>query len=461
MLTRWFRTGLPALAALALTASVAAAPFAAAQTAEWNVARVGGPMAAPDWVIAVADTGVDPAHPTFGGRVLPAIDLVRDGRSGDPNHRGHGTHVAGIAAGGSQGPGIGVAGGARILPVRVLGPDGSGSLEAVDAGIRAAADAGAHVINLSLGEHVVVRNVQEGSSLAPAIEYAWGRGSIPVIAAGNEGLLFPFGSGFQRDLPVVVVTATGNDDRIAGYATPVGDVRWGISAPGGNGALLERRRGDDILSAVPGGGYALESGTSMAVPHVSAALAVLRARGLDPQQAVERLLATARPLGPADTYGAGLVDLVAATAGLPAPTHPRAPAPVSPAQAPTGPGVTDGSQSPAQGPAPAPTAGSPGAQQRPAPAAGAPSPPATGAATAPSGTTTTTAGAPPPVTQGAVPSPTGGEALDEREMALALPEDGPDPPSRPGTALIAVAALACAAAWVAAARLALRDGLGL
>src|SRR5690606_8525417 len=136
--------------------------------------------------IAVVDTGVDAAHPVFAGRVQPAIDLV-GGSGGDPN--GHGTHVAGTAAGADNGCGaIGVAPDASILPVRVLDADGVGTADGVATGIRRAADRGATVINLSLGTDVVLRKLS-GSALQDAIRYAWAKGSIPVLAAGNDGLI--------------------------------------------------------------------------------------------------------------------------------------------------------------------------------------------------------------------------------------------------------------------------------
>jgi serine protease len=427
-----------AIAVVLIALACLGGPALAQAPPEWNVARVGGPNAAGGTIVAVIDTGVDAAHPTFGGRVLPAIDVVGDGESGDPH--GHGTHVAGTVAGGSEGPGIGVAPGVRVLPVRVLGADGSGTLANVDAGIRRAADAGAHVINLSLGEEVVIRNLQ-GSGLKESIEYAWSKGSIPVIASGNDGLLFLFASGY-RNLPVVVVTATrsAEDNRIAPYATPVGDVPWGISAPGGDGT---GQPGQDILSAQPDGAYALSAGTSMAVPHVSAALAVLRAKGLSPQQSVQRLLETAKPLGSRTTYGAGLVDLAAAVASLSDPTT------TPPAAPPTAPSSTANTSAPTTVPV---TVG-------PAPASDPAPPPATMPANTASGTTqpvppgsTTTAV---PDEQAAPPPEAGGDApvVSSGEMELSLAGgDPPTDPGRPGPALIALAGLACVGAGVATAR---------
>lgn len=293
---------------------VAGAVGAGAATVEWNVGRIGAPRSAAGTVVAVVDTGVDRTHPVFGDRVLDQIDVRGDGEDGDPH--GHGTHVAGTAAGDHEGGcgGIGVAPDATILPVRVLDENGEGTVSDVDEGIRRAADAmaqyGGGIVNLSLGSEVVIRNLA-GSGIDDAIEYAWDKGSIPVLAAGNDGLVGSlFGSGYG-DVPAVVVTATDHEDEAAPYATSIGSARWGIAAPGGDGS---EERGRDIWSAHPDQRCALLAGTSMAAPHVSGALAVLRARGLSPSEAVDTLLDTARHLGSEDTYGAGLVDLAAAVA---------------------------------------------------------------------------------------------------------------------------------------------------
>lgn len=347
-----------------------APPVGAVGGPQWNIDRIGAPASAAGALIAVVDTGVDAAHPAFTGRVEPAIDLV-GGSGGDPN--GHGTHVAGTAAGADNGCGaIGVAPDARILPVRVLDEDGAGSARDVAEGIRRAADAGATVINLSLGSDIAVRNLA-GSGLEEAIRYAWSKGAIPVLAAGNDGLLGDvFGGSGYGDLPAVVVTATDRDDEAPGYATSIGSARWGVAAPGGDDSGEEGR---DILSAFPSRRCALQAGTSMAAPHVSGALAVLRATGLGPQDAVDRLLDTARPLGSTSTYGRGLVDLRAA---LGAPTSDPAPPPAPTTAASTAAPPATRSVAPTTGEAPSTAPTTSAVAIAPAPAAG-PAPEAGGA----------------------------------------------------------------------------------
>ena len=125
---------------------------------EWSPVTTHAPQAwdlttgSPSVVVAVVDTGVDATQPDLEGRVLGGYDFVNgDGDATDDN--GHGTAVAGViaAAGNNE---IGVAGycwQCRILPVKVLGSDGSGFNSWVASGILWAVDHGARVINTSLG----------------------------------------------------------------------------------------------------------------------------------------------------------------------------------------------------------------------------------------------------------------------------------------------------------------------
>jgi subtilisin family serine protease len=322
---------------------------------QWALDRIGADEA---WrvatgegtTIAIVDSGIDVGHPDLRDKIAGTTDCVGqddapggclDGAGADD--AGHGTHVAGISAAATDNrEGIaGVAPAARLLAVRVLAnscpPDadpGSGACEAegtesdVAEGIRWAADHGADVINLSLGS-VTQAVVGPGRVFADALAYAWDRGAIPVLVAGND-LLLP---GSVVDVPAVVVSATARDDSRASYSSGVGNVRWAVAAPGGesdDASSCEAATPNGILSTffrpAPDGsgtsGYACVAGTSMAAPHVTGALAVLRSAGLAPEDAVERLLATATDLGPAgpdSTFGAGRIDLAAAVAGL-APT---------------------------------------------------------------------------------------------------------------------------------------------
>lgn len=306
---------------------------------QWNLDRIGAEQA---WstatgegtTIAVVDSGAALDHEDLAGKLVPGV-ACRD-TGGDParctgapdDDDGHGTHVAGVAAA-ATGNGLGIAGtapGARIMPVKVLFRacetcQSTGEAEDVSAAVRWAADQGATVINLSLGS---TTSAVFGEGFAEAVRYAWDRGAIPVVAAGNDYVL-------TADLgtaPAVVVSATDRDDRAPDYSNGVGDARWAVSAPGGDGSDTPEscsQEGDPrgILSTYrsatdPVTAYACLSGTSMAAPHVSGALAVLRSAGLPPAVAVQRLLDTAADLGDPGVdplFGAGRIDVAAAVTG--------------------------------------------------------------------------------------------------------------------------------------------------
>ncbi|AUS10057.1 peptidase S8 [Laceyella sacchari] len=220
----------------------------------WQTAPVGKTVK-----IAVVDTGIQTNHPDLRGKVLRGWDFVDDD-STQQDLNGHGTHCAGIIAATSNN-GIGIAGlspNAKLLPVRVLNEQGEGTAADIADGIKYAADQGAQVINVSLG------GPESSLTIKNAVDYAWNKGAIVVAAAGNESTDQPsYPAYYSRAL---AVASTDSDDQRSWFSNygPWVDV----AAPGGN-----------IYSTVTGGGYAYDSGTSMAAPHVSGIAGLLAGQG--------------------------------------------------------------------------------------------------------------------------------------------------------------------------------------
>ncbi|HEX8205830.1 MAG TPA: S8 family serine peptidase [Solirubrobacteraceae bacterium] len=290
--------------------------------------------------IAVLDTGAAYAD---RGRFRQSPDLAwtrfvhgYDFIDDDPyphDENGHGTHVTStIAESTNNRLGLtGLAYGASILPVRVLDANGEGDAATIAEAIRWSVKRGAQLINLSIEFDTDV-GAKEIPSLLEALAFARRRGVLVVGATGNAGdtiIAFP-----ARSTNVLAVGATTEHGCLSEYS----NLGRGIDlvAPGGGGDAFEDDAGcrpEDgpgrSIVQLTFEGDSLKrfgmptsyEGTSMAVPHVTATLAlVLATRVLGPDPSPEKLIAhlkaTARDLGPAgvDTrYGAGLIDAAAAT----------------------------------------------------------------------------------------------------------------------------------------------------
>ena len=296
--------------------------------------------------VAVIDTGVR-QHADLKANLLPGYNFIADpfvsgspgGRSGDATDTGdavvanycgagtrasnsswHGTHVSGIVAataGNSVGV-VGVAFNAKVVPLRVLGRCGGYTSDIADAIVWAAGfpvtnvpanPNPAKVLNMSLGGDGLC-----GRTLQTAISAARSRGSVVVVAAGNNNA--DMSTSFPANCRgVIAVAATGKNGGKAAYSNFGKDVT--LAAPGGGG-------GAGILSTLNAGtttpgadSYASYMGTSMATPVVSGVVALMLSvnSSLTPDQITQMLKDSARPFpAPCVKCGAGIVDANAAVA---------------------------------------------------------------------------------------------------------------------------------------------------
>jgi serine protease len=272
--------------------------------------------------IGVLDTGVDLDHPDLAPALVGGFDAV-EGDGIPDDDEGHGTFVAGVAAAATNNErGIaGVAWGAQVMPVKVLGADGTGTDSDIAEGITWAADHGADVIVLALS------GPDDGAVLRSAVAYAQARDVAVVAAAGNEGLEQPQYPAAYPD--VLAVSATNASGDVTWYSDRGSWVD--VAAPGHDLA-------GTAMTDRPIERYGLLSGTSGAAAVAAGAAALVRAHeaALDQAQVVERLAATARDAGPRGRdpyYGRGLLDVAAA---LGAAVQPPLRAPAGDAQEPDG-----------------------------------------------------------------------------------------------------------------------------
>jgi subtilisin family serine protease len=153
----------------------------------------------------------------------------------------------------------GIAYDSKIMPVKVLDDEGSGSYGAIAKGIYYAVDNGADVINLSLG------GGRSNDTLQKAIEYASSKGVIVVMAAGNSGGSQPAYPARYAKNYGLAVGAVDENKNLADFSNRAGaDPLTYVTAPGVN-----------VYSTIPGNEYASYSGTSMATPHVAGVVALM------------------------------------------------------------------------------------------------------------------------------------------------------------------------------------------
>jgi len=268
-------------------------------------------------VIGIIDTGIDYNHPDIsdgigpGHKVLGGYDFVNNDNDPMDDH-GHGTHVSGIAA--ANGPNLrGVAPDANLMGFKVLTAAGWGYNSWIIAGIERcldpdqnpATDDKVDVVNMSLGG-----STDGPDPISEAVDNAVSAGIVFAIAAGNDGQ-----SGYGTigtpgiSQSAITVGATDSNDLLA-YFSSMGPapgsfaLKPDLVAPGVN-----------ILSSLPNGKYDSWSGTSMATPHVTGAIALMLQLHPDwkPEQIKSVLMQNSTPVnGGVFDVGAGRLDILKA-----------------------------------------------------------------------------------------------------------------------------------------------------
>src|SRR3954454_13425955 len=262
--TGLMRTPLALAATLVCSLAVAAPPALAAgdplRPQQWGLDTIEDDAAhatttGSGATVAVIDTGVLASHEDLAGRLLPGYDFVDN--DADPNDgNGHGTHVTGIvAADAGNGVGIeGVAPGAKVLPIRVLDNDGSGTTDDVAKGIDYAVAHHADAINLSLGGDAIGTILGGDDEFTAAGQRALDKGVVVIAAAGNETV--PFCEQPAVTGPILCVGAIDRREMRSYYSSSGDLVAPGGSAFGGPD--------EDILSTYLDGKYGEMAGTSQA-----------------------------------------------------------------------------------------------------------------------------------------------------------------------------------------------------
>lgn len=306
--------------------------------------------------VFILDSGIDAEHPdlspnlntTLSKSFVPGEDWnVRPGF-----YFNHGTHVAGIVAAADNistdlnAGVIGVAPKAEIVAVKVLSEySGSGNFSGIIEGIVYAADAGADVINMSLGAvlnkngfvydaegnlvgRYAPKDIQELlHAMQKALDYAHKKGVTTVVAAGND-YMNADGNGSTIVIPadlnnVIAVSATAplnwfydpttDPDLIASYSN-TGRSLVDIAAPGGDFDSVEEYWYYDMVYSTTSGGWAFAAGTSMASPHAAGVAALIIAKNggnITPHEVEKQLLKTADKIdgnGKSVLYGKGRVN---------------------------------------------------------------------------------------------------------------------------------------------------------
>jgi subtilisin family serine protease len=284
---------------------------------QWGLVQAGFPNA---WcrstgagaLIVVLDTGVDAAHPDLAGKLVGEArvenGVLTTGPGVADDDSGHGTHVSGIALADTDNA-LGVAGAApdaRLYAIKVLFTSSPGQPEqgddtdlaqAIDYATDSVAPSwhGPVVLNISIGaagDNSGTTMSDTSGDVSAALSHAYSRGLGIAVAAANNGTS-PIGGAAVQAGEALSVGALAQNGTVAPYSPTAG---VSIFAAGGAAGADQRYVNTGILSTWPhtsAGDYAWMAGTSMAAPHVAAALALLMSTGMSNGDSYARLLQTA------------------------------------------------------------------------------------------------------------------------------------------------------------------------
>lgn len=268
---------------------------------QWHLSKISAPQGwdlstgASDVAIAIVDSGVDPAHPDLGAKLVPGYNFLNN-TADTHDVLGHGTAVAGSAAASSNN-GIGVSGVAwnnPIMPLVVLDANDYASYSNIARAITYAADRGVRIINVSIG------GTSPSSTLQSAVTYAWNKGALVFVSAMNNGTSTPtYPAACANAIAISSTDSSDNRSSFSSYGSWIT-----LAAPGSY-----------IYTTNNGGGYGAWNGTSFSSP-IAAGLGAL-ILSLNPsltnEQVKNIMLQSADDLGAAgfDQYfGNGRINVV-------------------------------------------------------------------------------------------------------------------------------------------------------
>ncbi|NBI30747.1 S8 family serine peptidase, partial [Chengkuizengella marina] len=267
------------------------------QLIPWGIEAIGSDLAhennfeGKNVNIAILDTGIA-NHSDL--KVKGGVSFV-EGQSFEKDDHGHGTHVAGTVAALNNSEGVvGAAPKADLYAVKVLDEDGNGSYSQVIEGIQWAIDNKMNIISMSFGSYAY------SQALHQAIQEATEEGILVIASAGNGGdgetITYP------AQFPEVISVGAVNDNLERASFSSIGE-ELDLVAPG-----------IGILSTVNDEEYGEMTGTSMAVPHVTGAAALIWSndKKLTSEQVKNIIYSSATPLGDNRQYGFGLINVVKA-----------------------------------------------------------------------------------------------------------------------------------------------------